>query len=88
MVTALIVLLRVVRAICGLYVILVACGLILLIAGAAVHPVQLLTASAILLGLIGSLLSIFFGLRWLVNRVHKWKFGEVHPVLGHRRWAL
>ncbi|RYF30621.1 MAG: hypothetical protein EOO23_04725 [Comamonadaceae bacterium] len=88
MVTAFIFLLRMVRAICGLYIIVFSFGLVLLVAGAAVFPVHLLAASAILLGLMGLLLSVFFGLRWLVNRVYKWKYGGAHPVLGHRRWAL
>ena len=84
-----IVLLRVVRTICGLYIIFVGCGLVLLITQAAVLPIQNLAgAIAVVLGLIGFLLWVFFGLRWAVNRVHKWKHGVMHPVLGLKRWAL
>jgi hypothetical protein len=88
MITALIFLLRLARAICGLYVIVLVFGLILFIAGAAVLPINLFLTSTIMVGLIGLFLSVFFGLRWLVNWLHKWKYGEAHPVLGIRRWAL
>ena len=89
MITAFIVLLRVVRAICGLYIIFVGVGLVILFTQVAVLPIHNLPASiAFALGLMGLLLCVFFGLRWVVNRIYKWKHGEVHPVLGLRRWAL
>ena len=88
MITTLIFLLRAVRAICGLYVILVGFALVFVIAASSSLPVSRLASAGILLGLIAILVAKFFGLRALVNRVHKWKYGEMHPTLGQKRWAL
>lgn len=88
MIATLILLLRTIRTICGLYVVLVGFALVLLVAESGSLPVSLPASSAILLGLMGILIAMFFGLRGLLNRIHKWKYGEVHPTLGRRKWAL
>jgi hypothetical protein len=63
-------------------------ALVLFAAASNVLTVDQPALSAVLLGLMGILIGIFFGLRTLVNRVHTWKYGHVHPILGRRKWAL
>ena len=31
---------------------------------------------------------LFFGLRWIINRLHLKLYGEIHPSLGKKAWML
>ena len=80
--------LRLLRAGCGLYMILVVFALLLLVTQFRSMPVDGLPSVSILVAILLVLGGFFAGLRSLINRLHERQYGCRHPTLGERTWAL